>query len=124
MHTRVATPKAPSAIGPYSQAICTGDRLYISGQLGVDAATGTLPETFAEQAGNVMKNIGFILAEAGFDFTNIVKTTIFLDDLENFGAVNEIYGAYFPDYKPARSCFEVSRLPKNAKVEIEVIAER
>jgi 2-iminobutanoate/2-iminopropanoate deaminase len=124
MHTQVTTAKAPSAIGPYSQAICTGNRLYISGQLGVDASTGTLPETFEEQAGNVMKNIKFLLVEAGFDFTNIVKTTIFLADLENFGVVNEIYGAYFPDYKPARSCFEVSRLPKNAQIEIEVIAER
>ena len=124
MNTRINSEKAPSAIGPYSQAIRAGDRLYLSGQLGVEASTGNMPEAFAEQAGLVMKNIGFILEEAGFAFTHIVKTTIFLDDLENFSAINEIYGAYFPDYKPARSCFEVSRLPKGAKVEIEVIAER
>lgn len=124
MHIRINTEKAPSAIGPYSQAICTGNRVYLSGQLGVDASTGEMPEAFSEQAELVMKNIGFILAEAAFGFTDITKTTIFLDDLENFNAINEIYGAYFPEHKPARSCFQVSRLPKNAKVEIEVIAER
>ena len=124
MNTPITSEKAPAAIGPYSQAICTGNRLYLSGQLGVDASTGEMPEAFGEQAELVMKNIVFILSEAGFALTDITKTTIFLDDMENFSAINEIYGAYFPEYKPARSCFQVARLPRNAKVEIEVIAER
>ncbi|MDY0259117.1 MAG: RidA family protein [Desulfovibrio sp.] len=124
MHTRILSNKAPAALGPYSQGIRTTNRLYISGQLGVDTATGTMPEEFAEQAALVMKNIGFILDEAGFEFNDIVKTTIFLSSMNDFNVINEIYGAYFTEHKPARSCFEVGRLPKDAKVEIEVIAEK
>ncbi len=124
MHTKIHSDKAPAALGPYSQGISTTNRLYISGQLGVDAATGKMPDEFTEQAALVMRNIGFILAEAGFEFKDIVKTTIFLSSMENFGVINEIYGAYFTEHKPARSCFEVARLPKDAKVEIEVIAEK
>ena len=124
MHTKIHSDKAPAALGPYSQGIRTNNRLYISGQLGVDTATNKIPDEFAEQAALVMSNIGFILAEAGFEFKDVVKTTIFLSSMDNFGVINEIYGAYFTDHKPARSCFEVGRLPKDAKVEIEVIAEK
>ena len=124
MHNQIRSDNAPAAIGPYSQAICTNNRLYISGQLGVDAVTGEMPAAFADQADRVMKNIGYVLAEAGFKFEDIVKTTIFLTSMDNFAAVNEIYGSYFTEYKPARSCIEISRLPKGAMVEIEVIAEK
>ncbi len=120
----ISSSKAPAALGPYSQAICVGTRLYISGQLGIDPGTGELPEGFSEQAHCSMKNLGHILAEAGFSFDDVVKTTIFLDDLANFSLLNEIYGAYFPGRKPARSCYQVAALPKGGKVEIELIAEK
>lgn len=124
MNKAISCTQAPAAMGPYSQAVCTGGRLYVSGQLGIDPASGALPETFAAQARNAMENLGHILGEAGFSFADVVKTTIFLDDLANFSALNDIYGSYLADPKPARSCFQVAGLPKGAKVEIEVIAEK
>ena len=124
MNTVISTSKAPGAMGPYSQAICTGSRLYISGQLGIDPATGDMPADFSAQAHLVMKNLGHVLAEAGFTFGDVVKTTIFLDDLANFTTLNEIYGSYLAEKKPARSCFQVAALPKGGKVEIELIAEK
>ena len=122
--TKIETSQAPAAIGPYSQAIECGNLLFISGQLGIDIATGELPESFEAQAKNVMNNIRAILEKAGAGFDQVVKTTIFLTDLANFAQINEIYGACFPNHKPARSCIQVAALPKGGKVEIETIAAK
>lgn len=124
MKTYIKTEKAPAAIGPYSQAIVSGSRLYVSGQLGINPQTGAMNDDFALQAKQVMENILAILNEAGYSFDDIVKTTIFISDLANFTCLNEIYGAYFKSGKPARSCFQVAGIPKGAKVEIELIAEK
>ncbi|MBQ6060451.1 MAG: RidA family protein [Clostridia bacterium] len=118
----VHTEKAPAAVGPYSQAIRTGNLLLTSGQLGLDPETGALPEGIAAQAEQSLANIDAILAEAGFAKTDVVKTTVFIRNMGDFGIVNEIYARYFGDHKPARSCVEVSSLPKGGLVEIEVIA--
>ena len=120
----VHTGKAPAAVGPYSQAIRTGNLLLTSGQLGLDPETGALPEGIAAQAEQSLANIDAILAEAGFSKTDVVKTTVFIRNMGDFGIVNEIYARYFGDHKPARSCMEVSALPKGGLVEIEVIASR
>ena len=122
MLTKIETPHAPAALGPYSQAIDTGNLLFVSGQLGLDMSTGELPESFEEQAKNIMINIKAILEEAGSGFDKVAKSTIFLTDMSDFAKINEIYGARFPNHKPARSCIQVCALPKNAKVEIELIA--
>jgi 2-iminobutanoate/2-iminopropanoate deaminase len=122
MLKKIESSAAPAAIGPYSQAIDTGNMLFVSGQLGIDPKSGELPAGFEEQAKNVMSNLKAILAEASYGFENVVKTSIFLDDLANFAKINEIYGAAFPSLKPARSCFQVAALPKGGKVEIELIA--
>ncbi|GHV85418.1 reactive intermediate/imine deaminase [Spirochaetia bacterium] len=122
MLTKIETSNAPGAIGPYSQAIDTGNMLFISGQLGINPATGELPEGFEEQAKNVMTNLKAILEEAGYGFDRVVKATIFLEDLANFTKTNEIYGASFPTHKPARSCIQVAALPRGGKIEIELIA--
>ena len=120
----IHTENAPAAVGPYSQAVCTGNLLLTSGQLGLDPAAGTLPEGIAAQAEQSLKNIDAILAEAGFVKTDVVKTTVFIRNMGDFGTVNEIYAAYFGGHKPARSCVEVSALPKGGLVEIEVIASK
>ena len=120
----IHTGNAPAAVGPYSQAVLTGDLLLTSGQLGLDPATGVLPEGIAAQAEQSLKNIDAILSEAGFAKTDVVKTTVFIRNMGDFGTVNEIYAAYFGDHKPARSCVEVSALPKGGLVEIEVIASK
>ena len=122
MITKIETEEAPAALGPYSQAIECGNMLFISGQLGIDISTGELPESFEAQAKNVMNNIKAILEKAGSGFDKVVKTTIFLADLANFAKINEIYGACFPNHKPARSCIQAAALPKGGKVEIETIA--
>jgi 2-iminobutanoate/2-iminopropanoate deaminase len=122
MKNVIAAENAPQAIGPYVQAIETKGMLYGSGQLGIDPVTGELGKDITEQAHFSMKNIGAILQKAGGDYKNIVKTTIFLSDLANFGVVNDIYQSYFEGKFPARSCFEVAKLPKNGLVEIEFIA--
>ena len=122
MLTKIETTHAPAAIGPYSQAIDTGNMIYLSGQLGLDPSSGELPESFEDQAKNAMNNIKAILEAAGSGFDKVVKTTIFLTDLANFAKINEIYGACFPNHKPSRSCIQVAALPKTGKVEIEVIA--
>lgn len=117
-----STPKAPAAIGPYSQAVETEQFLFTSGQIPINPATGEIEgKTIEEQAEQVMKNIGAVLEEAGLDFSNVVKTTCFLADLADFAAFNEVYGKYFPEAAPARSCFAVAGLPKNAKLEVETI---
>lgn len=120
----IATTNAPAALGPYSQAVLAGNTLYCSGQLGLIPETGEFAgETAAEQAVQAFKNIEAVLKEAGTGFANIVKTTCFLDKIEDFNAVNEVYKQFLgEDNFPARSALEIGTLPKNAKVEIEVIA--
>lgn len=120
---KLSTDKAPAAIGPYSQAVVTGNLLFSSGQIALDPATGeVVGTTIEEQTEQVMKNLGAILENAGIDYSDVVKTVCFLDDMNDFGAFNEIYGKYFTE-KPARSCVAVDTLPKNVLCEVEVIAE-
>ena len=122
MLERVSTPKAPAAIGPYSQAVWAGDFLYLSGMMPIDPETGALePADITLQAQRIMTNVEAVLAEAGLTQENAVKTTCFLSDMGNFAAFNAVYGAYFTS-KPARSCVAVRELPKGALVEVEVIA--
>ncbi len=118
----IHTDRAPAAVGPYSQAIRAGNLLITSGQLGLEPETGNLPEGVEAQAEQSLKNVDAILAEAGLARTDVIKTTVFIRNMGDFAAVNRIYAAYFGDHKPARSCVEVSALPKNGLVEIEVIA--
>ena len=120
----IHTVHAPAAIGPYSQAVLTGGLLLTSGQLGLDPETGTLPEGVEAQAAQALENIGAILAEAGYERTDVVKTTIFIRNMGDFAAVNRIYAGFFGDHKPARSCVEVSALPKGGLVEIEATAAK
>jgi 2-iminobutanoate/2-iminopropanoate deaminase len=124
--TAIATPKAPAAIGPYSQAIRIGDFLFASGQVALDPATGQIvPGAIAEQTTQVLENLKAVLEAAGATLANVVKTVVFLKDMNDFAAMNAIYGKYLaPEgtIAPARSTVEVARLPKDALVEIEVIA--
>ena len=122
MKKQIITENAPKAIGPYSQGICIGNTVYVSGQIPVDPKTGIMADTIEEQAHQVFKNLAGILAEEGLTFQNVVKTAVFLDDLSNFAAVNAIYESYFSTPYPARSCVQVAASPKGAKVEIECIA--
>jgi 2-iminobutanoate/2-iminopropanoate deaminase len=110
----ILTPEAPAPIGPYSQAVLAGDTLYVSGQIALDPETGEL----------VMKNMEAVLRAAGFGFAQVVKCTIFIRDMGQFGAINEAYGQYFKSDPPARETVEVSKLPKNVQVEISCIAVR
>lgn len=119
----VSTTKAPAAIGPYSQAMITGNLVFTSGQIPINPVTGEIIGTdITQQAEQVMKNLGEVLKEAGVSYDNAVKTTCFLDNMEDFAAFNEVYGKYFTG-KPARSCVAVKTLPKNVLCEVEVIAE-
>ncbi|MBQ7820913.1 MAG: RidA family protein [Clostridia bacterium] len=119
---KIATDKAPSAIGPYSQAVMTGNTVYTSGQIALDPATGALNgDDIKTQTEQVMKNLAAVLDAAGTSFENVVKTTCFLADIADFAAFNEIYGKYITS-APARSCVAVKDLPKGALVEVEVIA--
>ncbi len=113
---------APAAIGPYSQAIEANGTLYISGQLPVNPATGEVPATIEEQVEQCFANIKAILTEAGYTFDNVVKSVVLLDDLANFNAMNDIYAKYYTKDMPARVCYQVSKLPKGVKVEIETTA--
>jgi 2-iminobutanoate/2-iminopropanoate deaminase len=114
---------APSPIGPYSQAVLAGNILYVSGQIALDPATGSLvTDDIEHETNQVMQNLKHILAEAGGGFSSIVKSTIFVKDLNNFGKINEVYGSYFDHQPPARETVEVSRLPKDVNVEISCIA--
>lgn len=123
MLTKIATPKAPAAIGPYSQGIVTGNLLFASGQIPINPENGEIEGSdIASQATQVMKNIGAILSEAGTDYTKVVKASCFLADMNDFAAFNEIYAKYFTE-KPARSCVAVKTLPKNVLCEVEVIAQ-
>jgi len=119
----IATPNAPAALGPYSQGRISGNLVFVSGQLGM-GSDGALAPVFEEQARNCLKNLSAILEEGGSSLAKVQKTTVFLSDMENFTAFNAIYAEYFSAPYPARSCFEVARLPKDALVEIEAIAER
>lgn len=119
----IYTNEAPAAIGPYSQAVRTGNLLFVSGQIPLDAASGQLVTgTIAEETHQVMKNIQAILTAAGLSFEHIVKTSIFINDMNNFAAINEVYAGYFSSNFPARETVEVARLPKDVRVEISVIA--
>lgn len=118
----ISSPLAPAAVGPYSQAVEAGGTLYISGQLPVDVATGTFPETIEAQTEQCFRNIAAILAEAGYTKDDVVKSTVLLDDIANFGAMNEIYGKFYAAPYPARVAYQVAKLPLGVKVEIETIA--
>lgn len=119
----ISTDDAPEAIGPYSQAILTDGWLYTAGQIGLDPETGEfVGEGVEEQARRALANLEAVLAEAGLGFGDVVKTTVFLADMDDYGAVNEIYGEHFQDPYPARSAVEAATLPRNARVEIELVA--
>ena len=120
---KLNTNNAPAAIGPYSQAVKTGNLLFTSGQIALDPATGEIVgTTIEEQTEQVMKNLGAILKEAGATYENAVKTVCFLDNMDDFVTVNDIYATYFVEPFPARSAVEVAKLPKGALIEVEVIA--
>ncbi|MDE6871997.1 MAG: RidA family protein [Bacteroidales bacterium] len=120
----IATENAPKAVGPYSQAIEVNGTLYVSGQIPVVPADGSIPETIEEQTRQSLKNIGAILSEAGLSYNDVVKTTVLLDDIANFKAMNGVYAEFFVEDKPARACYQVAALPLGVKVEIEAIAVR
>lgn len=119
----IQTNEAPAAIGPYSQAVQIGDLLFTSGQLGMDPQTNEFPVTAAEQAKQSLKNVKAIVEAAGASMAQVAKTTVFLKDMNDFNAVNEVYAQFFPEPFPARSAVQVARLPKDALVEIEVIVK-
>ena len=120
--TVIESSSAPAAIGPYSQAIDTGSMIFVSGQLPIDPKTGEMPSEVSAQTRQSMENLKAILETAGSSLEHAVKATIFLQNLEHFAAVNEVYASYFSNAYPARSCVQVARLPKDALVEIEIIA--
>lgn len=123
MKTIINTPNAPAPIGPYNQAVLSGNTLYVSGAIAIDPKNGDMIQTDIEaETHQVMKNLGEILKAANMDYTNIVKTTIFVTDLGNFVKINGVYGSYFKADFPARETVQVSALPKGANVEISVIA--
>jgi 2-iminobutanoate/2-iminopropanoate deaminase len=123
MRQAVSTPAAPQAVGPYSQAIRAGSLLFVSGQIPIDPATGqVIAGDAAAQTRRVMENIGEILKAAGSSFYQVVRTTVYLADIAEFSAMNEVYGQYFSAPAPARSTIQAARLPRDAKLEIDVIA--
>ena len=119
----VSTNKAPAAIGPYSQAQIVGDLVFCSGQIPVIPETGALAQGLEAQTNQVFKNIAALLTAAGSDISKVVKTTVFIKNMDDFAAINAIYAQYFTEPFPARSCVEVARLPKDVLLECEVIAE-
>ena len=121
--TEISTPNAPAAIGPYSQAVRAGDTVYVSGQIPIDPATGAFAgDDVVTQARQSLTNIKNILAQAGLGMENVVKTTVLLKDMEDFGAMNEVYASFFTEPYPARAAFQAARLPKDALIEIEAVA--
>lgn len=118
----IASPAAPKAVGPYSQAVEAGGTLYVSGQLPVDAAAGAMPEGIEAQTRQSLTNLGHILREAGCDFSDVVKTTVLLQSIGDFAAMNAVYAEFFTDRMPARMCYEVAALPMGALVEIDAVA--
>lgn len=119
----IKTSNAPAAIGPYSQAVISGSTLYTSGQIPVDPATGNIPEGVSAQAHQVFTNLKNLIAAAGGDISNTVKTTVFIKNMADFAAINEIYAEYFTEPFPARSCVEAAQLPKGVLLEAEAIVE-
>jgi len=123
MREIISTDKAPGAIGPYSQAIKAGGMVFCSGQIPIDPATGEfVSNDVVEQTEQVLKNLSAVLEAAGTELGNVVKTTVFLADMGDFAAMNEVYGRYFSENKPARATVQAARLPKDARVEIDCIA--
>ena len=122
MKKEVKTDLAPGAIGPYSQGIDVGNMIFFSGQLPIDSQTGTMPEGIEAQTTQSLNNVKGLLESQGLDFSNVVKTTVFLDNMDDFVTVNDIYATYFVEPFPARSAVEVAKLPKGALIEVEVIA--
>ena len=122
MMQKVATDKAPAAFGPYSQAVRSGNMVFVSGQIPVDPATGSMPDDIRDQARQAFTNLKSILDAAGTGTDRVVRTTVYLTDLSNFDLVNKVYAEFFTDPYPSRSCVEVSKLPKGAKLEIDAIA--
>jgi 2-iminobutanoate/2-iminopropanoate deaminase len=120
---RIATPHAPQAIGPYSQAVKANGLLFTSGQVALDPATGNLVETsFEDQVHRVFRNLEAVLKEGGSDFGRVLKATVYVTDLKNFQTLNSIYASYFGDHRPSRTTVEVSALPKGGAVEIDLVA--
>ncbi len=119
---KISTNKAPQAIGPYSQGIDIGNMVFVSGQIPVDPETSLMADTISEQTRQSLTNVKNILAEKGLSMKNVIKTTVFLQNLSDFAAMNKVYESFFSDPFPARSCVEVAAIPKGAKVEIECIA--
>lgn len=124
MNKTITAPKAPAAVGPYCHAKLAGNTLYTSGQLGLIPATGELPNGVEAQATQALENLAAVLEAAGMSLADVVKTTVFLADINDFAAINAIYAKYFPAEPPARSCVQVAALPKDALFEIEAIAVR
>ena len=120
----IATDKAPAAIGPYSQAIEAGGIVFASGQIPVDPATGNIPDGIEAQAKQALTNVKNLMEASGLSMDNIVKTSVFIKDMNDFAKVNEVYATFFESDFPARSCVEVARLPKDVLIEVEVIAAR
>lgn len=118
----ISSPRAPKAVGPYSQAIATSDTIYVSGQLPIDAETGTMPAGIEAQTRQSLTNLGYILEEAGYSFADVAKTTVLLQSIADFGAMNAIYAEFFTKDMPARICYEVAKLPMGALVEIDAVA--
>ena len=124
MFEPVLTDKAPAAIGPYSQGIVAGGFIFTSGQIPVDPLTGQIAKTAEQQAEQAIENLASVLTAAGSGLKSVVKTTVFIKDMNDFGSINEVYARYFSAPYPARSCVEVSRLPKNVLIEVEAVAEK
>lgn len=120
----IATENAPKAVGPYSQAVEVNGTIWVSGQIPVNPADGSVPETIEAQSRQALKNVGAILREAGLSYTDVVKTTVLLADIADFKAMNAVYAEYFTEKMPARACFQAAALPLGVKVEIEAIAVR
>ena len=120
---QISTNNAPAAIGPYSQAIVTGGMLFCSGQIPINPATGEIPEGVEAQAEQAMTNVKNLIEAAGSSIDNVVKTTVFIKNMDDFAKINEIYAKYFSEPFPARSCVEVARLPKDVLLEVEAIVE-
>ena len=124
MNKTITAPNAPAAVGPYCHAKLAGSTLYTSGQLGLIPASGELPQGVEAQAAQALDNLKAVLAAAGLDLGDVVKTTVFLADIKDFAAINAVYAKYFPGEAPARSCVQVAALPKGALFEIEAVAVR
>ena len=124
MKTTIHSEKAPAAVGPYVHAVEAGNLVFTSGQLGLIPETGVLPEGIEAQTHQALKNLGAVLEAAGLGYKDVVRTMVFLDNMDDFATVNKIYAEYFNEEAPARSCVEVARLPKGGLIEIEAIAAR